>query len=553
MKKWIYLLTLVVLLLIPARGPVEAIDSGEWSYTILDDGSAKITDYSGEEANLVIPSSLDGHPVSVIGEKVFYESSLTSVEIPEGITVIGDEAFAACSNLTRITLPESITYIAEGAFSSTGLTYVSLPSNLKVIDKEAFSLCYSLQNITLPESLRAIGERAFGNTGLLYIDIPEGVTSIGAYAFANCSNLANVSLPNSLTTIDGNPFDNSKAIGSIKISADHPVFEVVDGVLFDKKEHRLIYYPAGSSAVSYTVPEGVKVIGKEAFSGAFNLRSISLPGSLRSIEADAFSVTGLISVDIPEGVTSIGDYAFSGCNGLVSVSLPRSLTSIGENPFKECLLFATVQVAADHPAFEVVDGILFDKKEHRLIVATASFSIASYQIPDGTTSIDEYAFYNRSAPTELYMPDSVTSIGENAFKECVYLSSVTLSNNLRSIPVGAFTRTPLRSVEIPGGVTTIGAYAFSKCNYLESVTLPQSLTSIEGGAFMETGLTRVMLPQNLTYIDELAFVPKNQISFSVLSGSYAETWALQNGVSYIYYVVGREITKEEFYAITNGN
>ncbi len=235
--------------------------------------------------------------------------------------------------MTRITLPESLTYIAYKAFWSSGLSNISLPSHLEVIDQEAFSLCYNLLNITLPESLRVIGERAFANTGLLYVDIPEGVTSIGDAAFANCSSLANVSLPNSLTTMGSNPFDNSKAIGTIKISADHPVFEIVDGVLFNKKEHKLIYYPTGSSTVAYTVPEGVTAIGKEAFSGAFNLRSISLPGSLKSIEASAFSITGLISVDIPEGVTEIDFAAFAGCPYLTSVTLPENLTYIGENAF----------------------------------------------------------------------------------------------------------------------------------------------------------------------------------------------------------------------------
>ncbi len=71
MKKWIYLPLLLLLLLIPARSSVEAIDSGEWSYTLLDDGSAKITAYYGWDTNITIPSTLDGHPVSVIGEKVF--------------------------------------------------------------------------------------------------------------------------------------------------------------------------------------------------------------------------------------------------------------------------------------------------------------------------------------------------------------------------------------------------------------------------------------------------------------------------------------------------
>ena len=333
MKQWIYLPLLLLLLLIPARSSVEAIDSGEWSYTILDDGSAKITDYSGEEANLVIPSSLDGHPVSVIGERVFSESSLASVEIPEGVAAIGDEAFARCGSLTKVIFPESLVYISDKAFVTTALTSVTFPSHLKVIGKEAFSWCSYLSDITLPASLNLIDEGAFYAAGLQYVEIPEGVTTIGGEAFGYSSTLTAISLPNSLTTIDGNPFDSSRSLETIKISADHPVFEIVDGVLFNKKEHKLIAYPAGSAASFYAVPEGVTTIGMFAFSEAFNLTGISLPGSLTTIEAFAFSDTGLTAVEIPEGVTTIGYGAFIASDDLRSVSLPRSLTSIGADIF----------------------------------------------------------------------------------------------------------------------------------------------------------------------------------------------------------------------------
>ena len=174
MKKWIYLLTLVILLLIPARGPVEAIDSGQWSYALLDDDSAKITAYNGWDTNIVIPSSLDGHPVSVIGERVFYESSLTSVDIPEGIIAIGDDAFNRCRNLASVTLPKGLKYIADGAFYDTALTAIEIPEDVTMIGFLAFSSCENLKSVTFPESLTYMDEDTFHDTNLTSANVIAG-------------------------------------------------------------------------------------------------------------------------------------------------------------------------------------------------------------------------------------------------------------------------------------------------------------------------------------------------------------------------------------------
>ena len=173
MKQWIYLL-LLLLLLIPVRSSVEAIDLGQWSYSLLDDGSVKITAYNGTETEVVIPSSLDGYPVTVIGERVFYESSLTKVVIPDGVVAIGDDAFNRCRNLASVTLPKGLKYIADGAFYDTALTAVEIPEDVTMIGFMAFSFCENLTSVTFPESLTYMDEDTFHDTGLTSANVIAG-------------------------------------------------------------------------------------------------------------------------------------------------------------------------------------------------------------------------------------------------------------------------------------------------------------------------------------------------------------------------------------------
>ena len=463
--------------------------------------------YCENLTSVTLPSALTS-----IGEDAFCYTGLTSVEIPEGVTTIGDYAFAACENVTSVTLPSSLTSIGNAAFLVTGLTSVEIPEGVTTIGEWAFSDCENLTSVTLPSTLTSIGNAAFRGTGLTEIVIPEGVTTIGSSAFSGCENLTIVTLPNSLTAVGANPFGACPNLETIEVSADHPVFEVVDGALINKDEHSLIAYPAGLTAASYTVPEGVTTIGDWAFSGCGNLTSVTLPSALTSIGEDAFRYTGLTSVEIPEGVTTIGSRAFSGCANLTSVSLPNSLTAVGANSFGDCPNLETIEVSADHPVFEVVDGALINKDEHSLIAYPAGLTAASYTVPEG-----------------------VTTIGDSAFEYCENLTSVSLPNSLTTIGYSAFRGTGLTNVVIPEGVTSIGWYAFSRTG-LTSVEIPESVTSIDEWAFENCeDLTSVSLSNSLTSIGDDAFADcKNLTSVSVIPGSYAESWAQENGLECVY-------------------
>jgi hypothetical protein len=165
--------------------------------------------------SIVIPNS-----VTLISDSTFQScSSLTSITVPGSVTSIGRNTFYRCSSLTSINLPESITAIGSSAFGEcTSLTFIVIPHSITSIEDMAFVWCTSLTSIALPESVTSIGSLAFrGCSSLTSIDIPDSVTSIGDSAFGECTNLTSIVIPNRITWIGNWAFDRCTSLTSIVI------------------------------------------------------------------------------------------------------------------------------------------------------------------------------------------------------------------------------------------------------------------------------------------------------------------------------------------------
>ena len=154
-------------------------------------GGVAITNYRGDEPNVVIPDRLDGRSVVEIGSGAFkYNRILQSVTIPSGVRTIGTNAFRECRSLHTVSLGGGVTFIDDSAFlGCTVLSSLTVPSNVRRINPYAFAYC----------------------TGLTRVDFAEGITFIGYSAFRECSSLRYVMLPASVGDIGGDSFDGAAA------------------------------------------------------------------------------------------------------------------------------------------------------------------------------------------------------------------------------------------------------------------------------------------------------------------------------------------------------
>ena len=411
------ILTLACLL---AAGPATAQVNYSWV------GSTAFVSTSPDASDdIVIASTYNGYPVAHIG----------------------GFAFSGCTNLTSVTIPNSVTSMGDRVFSG----------------------CTSLRSVTLLNSLTGIGPEAFfGCTSLTNVNLGNNVTSIGPRAFAGCTSLTNVTIPNSFTSIGQQAF-------------------------------------SGSSLTSVMVPNSVTSIGPSAFSACTNLTSVTIPNSVISIGQQAFSAcTSLTNVTIPNSVTSIGHGAFSGCTSLRSVALGNSVTSVGISPFLGCTRLTNFSVDAANPAYSSLNGVLFNKAQTTLIIFPPGRG--SYVIPDSVIHIGDRAFENCMNLTSATIGNSVISIGSGAFKNCTSLTSVTIPDSVTQIgttlysgPIGGAFQgcTSLTNVIIGNSVTNIGYIALGGCTSVTRLTIPASVTKIGSHAFYScSSLTNFTFPGN---------------------------------------------------------
>ena len=201
-----------------AGGDGSDIGAYEWTapptvpYTCTtNNGTVTITGYTGCGGAVTIPSTINGLPVTCIGDKAFFAcTSLTSVTIPEGVTSIGDEAFFACESLISVTIPDGVTSIGDEAFfACTGLVSVTLPNAVTNIGDRAFFACTSLTSVTIPEGVISIGDEAFfACESLTGVTIPRSVTNIGDSAFSFCSSLTGVHFKGNAPSLGSDVFEN---------------------------------------------------------------------------------------------------------------------------------------------------------------------------------------------------------------------------------------------------------------------------------------------------------------------------------------------------------
>lgn len=509
---------------------------------------ARITEYSGSDTDVIIPSEIDGYKVVAIDQLYYYENTdkIKSFTIPEGVSYIKDYIFKCYDNLENIFV------------NAQNEEYCDIDGVL-----------FSLYNVTKTPYELVFYPRAKSDTTY---QIPEGITDLEFAAFYKCSNLINLNVPKSIESFPVVNWWNEKCweysnIENINVSSENETYSSVDGVLFNKDKTELILYPAGKRQANYSIPETVNEISDGAFYTANNLKSIEIPDSVVSISEEAFGYAenlsdikitdsvsaigddafdntswynnqedGVIyiskclyeykgwmpentSISIKDGTKSICDNAFSYCSNLINVEFPNSVTYIGEKAFYDCDSLIDVKLSENitylgHNAFNACENLKsINIPEHLTKTGWSVFenctnletvyfnAIASND--DEDVSFD-FSFEN-SVKTVIY-GDKVTKVARD-FNNNSNLERVVLGSNVKSIGNNAFSDcTSLKSITIPENVAEIGDSAFYGCTNLTSITIPESVTEIGVSAFENcTNLLGLQIPSNIEKIGDDAF------------------------------------------------
>ena len=337
---------------------------GDFEYEIVD-GVATITGYHGAGGDVVIPSVLDGAPVTTIGDFAFYGNDrLTSVTIPESVEWIELYAFSHCPSLIGLTVAEGNgSYYSKGnciiGMHTTTLTHGCaasvIPDDVTGIKTAAFAGCDGLTGIEIPESVTWIGDNAFADcVNLTGITFPDGMAYIYDGAFSNCEGLTEIVIPANVEYIGKAAFSGT-GLRKLTVAEGNP-FYYSEGNCIITKEDRTLTHGCDASVIpgdvkaignnafsgcyeltDLVIPDGVTAIGKEAFSTCFALKSVVIPGSVTTIGAWAFDTCfELTEVVLEEGVSEIGEEAFFACYALKSIVIPQSVTRMGSRIFRFC-------------------------------------------------------------------------------------------------------------------------------------------------------------------------------------------------------------------------
>ena len=372
--------------------------------------------------------------------------SLTSIELPDGVTSIGDYVFYNCTNLNSVVIPTC--WIGNYMFANCKrLTNITIGNGVTLIGEGAFVGCEGLDEITIPDSVTSIGNYAFQNCSTISISIGNGVSEIGSRAFDGCNGTLAINSKVIETNCAINDYENpnywlyNSTFSTITIG--ETISKIGNNVFRDFE-----------SIQSVHISDSVKIIGDGAFAGCKNLSSLNMGKSIVSIGISAFGwCASLKKIIIPNSVETIGSLAFIE-SPITKITIPSSVKSIGESAFCDCDNLDRVDIS-DLSAWCKID--FADKEANPL-----HYKDQWTQSPSGAR-----LYLNNEEVTYLTIPSDITEIKDYAFIGCMSLSWVEIHEDVTYIGCSAFHNcTSISVVECyPKTPPTLGDSDVFTCSY----------------------------------------------------------------------------------------
>lgn len=408
---------------------------------------------------------------------------------------------------------------------------------------------------------------------LVFPDEIEGhpVSTLARSFSLECSfkDYESLKIPNSMTAEPG-ALQFFGKLTEIKLAPDHPTMVFRDGILYNTQNQSILRCLPAWAIEHFDVPDGIRIIEKEAFDSCRSLVSISIPGSVECICEDAFTYTELSEVELHEGLRKIERSAFFSCP-LKRIVIPASVTEINESAFYILPELEEIQLAPGNPVYDIVDGGLINTQTHVLLAYPLmrdadTYVIPSYVtrigesvfsgseilqhiiMPEGLLEIGNWAIEECSVLTEINIPDTVVNLGIASMNDCESVTSLHISTGAKKI-INHFNNLAITKVDIPDNITEIRS-SFSRMKELTEIEFPSSITKIGAYTLNQCEkLTMVTIPASVTEISPLkqtfyGFMNQTPYSFRVERGSYAEQYCIENQISYEYYTAKTDASSD---------
>lgn len=395
-----------LLLLVAVAGRAQESVSIDGIIYLLDNGKASVMQQSGLTGDIVIPETVrhngTDYTVTSVQNNAFTHNDITSIVLPNTVSVMGDACFSSCINLVSVTLPAGLTSLGNSMFSSCfSLTSIDLPHGLVSIGGGCFSSCYNIKSVILPDGVKELGDQCFRSCmGLESVTLPDGLVSMGYGCFSSCISLKSVDLPNSITSLGDDCFSGCSSLKSV----------VVPGSVgkLGKK-----CFSSCDSLESVVLSYGIKELGENCFYECKSLKSVTLPDGLTDLRSKCFlNCTSLSSITLPNSLTNIESRCFENCSQLKSVTLPEGITQLNNDTFSECSSLVSIKLP------ESIIGLGSDCFSY-------CTSLVSITLPAGIQTLGGRCFYGCSSLGTILLPGSIQNIAYKCFTDCTYLTDVT--------------------------------------------------------------------------------------------------------------------------------
>lgn len=518
-----------------------------WNYIVDVHGNATIGNGTTTQANAIIslgvstplgglsitiPSEIDGHPVTAIGQYAFYGIQMTSISIPSTVTSIGQFAFHKCVKLASVNISNSLTTIGVGAFTMTGLMSITIPSRFFHLTVSATSEGYE-------------GSDYFSNVTLAY---NKSWYNFYTWIIARTTLLQNSQLAGGIFAPLRNYFQSYYGYNT-----QDRVLKV-DGTFGDTfadiaSQLPLVQQSLNTSAklwagavLAQTTPQSFRGMQSSYLTTLTQYQTITFADYCVFITTNSNGAlsqqeittqlngyrTGVrrcgslqpsssnLSVSFHSSVRSFGQASF-GNTFIGFIIIPGHIGNLDYPLFANCQYLKDITVVAPETNYFTEAGALFktsiSANQTMLIQYPVGRVATSYKIPSTVTTIGSYAFANCTNLNFIHFPNGLVTIGDGAFSGCTKFKGYTASNqnihlmSVTTIGQNAFNGcSSLTHVTTDDLVTSIGESAFQNCSGLTYMHISRSMTQINAGTFSGcANLKSIIIPSLVTSIGSSAF------------------------------------------------